>query len=510
MFAVSCSYDNLFQGALSDAYKAYQKWLTGVIALAICVSYMFVKIYEFPGPLPVQTLKSWIQFPTFPANFRIYRDTAIVVVISYFLLLDINSSYIWLCVFPLIAIGFIYSLFRELCRCSAAEHKDEDRVIKSGSPSTRAKVEEPSNDNVEIQKEPEDLEFIVMVPFCVLCALCTMAQLDSRATDRFVVSQFLLFLSSTLGVLTRMMIRLPAGASPVDVAPASELLQKSFLLLLLVTVHTVAAEALGEDVLLVCMPELVPVLLWFSIHLDRESPIISIDKIKPPKSVLIPLSAAAVASLAYLATSMDESGLSSCTRTMVACGVSGLLTYYVVFMLDQWPGQQPSANNSMAADTGLEEKSENQVGKDDNGATASSVAAPVQSEEQAGSSQEQEAMQLLMFWANALLIVAAALVLLKCVVARRLGLQEPLLDILCENFKLCRFSSEKMMDKLISLASIAQLYGTIGYVCSPVLLLCAQKYYVLGGHARLRRAVNISLSAARLKEFSVMLFRLFF
>uniref|UniRef100_A0ACD5XPZ3 Uncharacterized protein n=1 Tax=Avena sativa TaxID=4498 RepID=A0ACD5XPZ3_AVESA len=345
-----------------------------------------------------------------------------------------------------------------------------------------------------------------MVPFCVLCALCTMAQLDNRATDRFVVSQFLLFLSSTLGVLTRMMIRLPAGASP-DAAPASELLQKSFLLLLLVTVHTVAAEALGEDVVLVCMPEVVPVLLWLSIHLDRESPIISVDKIKLHKNVLIPFSAATIASLAYLAASMDESGLSRCTTTMVACGVSGLLTYYVVFMLDQWPGQQPSvSNNLVAADTGLEDTCENQVGKD-KGATASSEAA-VQSEEQAGSSQE--AMQLLMFWANALLTVAAALLLLKYVVARRLGLQEPLVDILCQNFKLCRFSSEKMMDKLIFLASIAQLYGAIGYVCSPVLLLCAQKYYVLGGHARLRRAVNFSLGAARLKEFSVMLLHLFF
>jgi len=253
-----------------------------------------------------------------------------------------------------------------------------------------------------------------MMPFCALCALCMLAHLNDRAADRFAVSQFLLFLSSTLGVLTRMMIRLPAGATP-DVTPASELLQKSFLLLLLVTVHTVAAEAFGEDMVLVCMPEVLPVLLWFSVHLDREDSIISIDKIKPYKSVLVPSTALVIAPIAYLATTMDESWLPGCTAIMVACGVSGLLTYYVVFMLHQWPGQQSAVSNNVAA-------------------TASSEVA-AQSKEQDGSSEE--VLQLLMFWATALLIAAAGLFLLKYVVASRLGLQEPLVDELCRNFKLC-------------------------------------------------------------------------
>jgi len=408
--AMTCSYDNLFQEALPDAYRASQKWLTGAIAVFICVSYMVVKIYEFPGPLPVQILKSWIKFPTCPANFRIYRDTAIVVTISYVLLLDINLSYLWLCIFPLIAIGFIYALFREL-RYSVEHHGEA------------------------VIKEPEELEFIVMMPFCALCALCMMAHLDDRAADRFVVSQFFLFLSSTLGVLTRMMIRLPSGAAP-DVTPASELLQKSFLLMLLVTVHTVAAEALGEGVVLVCMPEVVPMLLWFSVHLDRDNSIISIDKIKPYINLLVPLIAVV---MVPLATSMDESWLSSCTAIMVACGVSGLLTYYVVFMLHQWPaGQQSAIENNVAANIRIDDTclQYEKQGYKDKGATASlEVVALAQSKEQDGSSEDIG--QLLRFWANVLLKAAAALLLLKYVVARRIGLQQPLDDALCQNFRLC-------------------------------------------------------------------------
>jgi hypothetical protein len=228
-----------------------------------------------------------------------------------------------------------------------------------------------------------------------------------------------------------MMIRLPAaaGASP-NVTPASELLQKSFLLLLLVTVHTVAAEALGEDVLLVCMPEVVPVLLWFSVHLDRDNYIISIDKIKPYKDLLVVALVAVVAApLAYQATSMDESWLRICSAIMVACGVSGLLTYYVVFMMHQWPGQQYSVNISVVANCHDERQ-----GCKDNGDTASSEVV-VQSSQKDGSSEE--VLQLLMLWANALLKAATALLLLKNVVAHRLGLQEPLVDALCQNFQLC-------------------------------------------------------------------------
>lgn len=379
-----CTYDNFQEAWLLDAWKGYHELSTGIAEALICLFIMAVKVYEFPvDPL--------IKLPTTcRANFSIYRDTTVIVIISYVLLLDISLSNLWLSIFPAIAIVFIWMLCIKLCATSeGGEQADSSKGnhVPSAPGSKKA------------------LKEMTATAFSFF-ALLGMAQLDDSTVDRFAISQFLLFLSTTLGALTNMMMRLPAGISP-GIAPASELLHKAFLLLVLVTLHTVAAEALTEDMVWICMLELFPVLMWYGVHLDRDSSIISIDKIKPHKDSLIAImSAVVIALLPYLATSMDEFGLSSCTSVMLACGVSGILTYYVVFMLHQWPGQQSAVSNN------------------------------VQSEEQAGSSEE--AVQLLMFWANALLIVAAAMLLLKYVVARRLGLQEPLLNTLCRDFRLCR------------------------------------------------------------------------
>lgn len=409
-----CAYDNFQVTLLLDAWKGYQELLTGIVEVVICSLFMAVKVYEFPeDPL--------INLPTCPANIRIYRDTAVIVSISYVLLLDINLSYLWLSIFPAIAIVFICAL-----------------CIKLRPPCEGHERPESSNGDhgTTIPGSEKALQAMGAVPFLALLA---MAQLDDSTADRFAISQFLLFLSTTVGALTYMMMRLLTGVSP-GVAPASELLHKAFLLLVLVTVHTVAAEALGEDVVLFCILEVGPVLLWFILHLDRDSSIISIDKIKGHKNSLIVSSAVVIALLVYLATSMDESGLSICTSIMVACGVSGILTYYVAFMLNQWsPWQQSVVSKNVGANISIHHttslQSEKQVGKNE-GAAATSIVL-VQSEEQAGSSEE--AVQLLLFWANALLIAAAALLLLKYIVARRLGQQEPLLDVLCGRVLCGRF-----------------------------------------------------------------------
>uniref|UniRef100_A0A0D9Y819 Uncharacterized protein n=1 Tax=Oryza glumipatula TaxID=40148 RepID=A0A0D9Y819_9ORYZ len=182
---------------------------------------------------------------------------------------------------------------------------------------------------------------------------------------------------------------LAAGVAP-GVAAASELLRKASLVVLLVTVHAMAPELLGEDVVLVllCVPELVPALLWFSLNIDRGSQVITVDKIKSQRNVL-GAAAVAVLAFAYLAVSMDESGVSRCMMTSVSCGVSGLQVYYVVFMLSQWPAQG----------TGT-------------GASSSSV------------SYLEEAIKLLKFWADILLVAPAALLVPISVAAVRLGLHE--------------------------------------------------------------------------------------
>lgn len=427
-----CAYDNFQVAFVLDACKGYQEWVTGVTQVVICIAFVVVKIHEFPAvqwPAPPPLPSTAFILPACPANSRICRDTAVIVIISYVLLLDISLGYIWLAVFPAVAIAFIYALCTKLCPPPPAP------PAAAGCSELRPNSQD--NGGIDRKTRKRALKAMAAAPFF---ALLLMAQLEDEAANTFAVSQFLLFLSTTLGALAYMMMRLPA----CGVVPASELLHKAFLLLFLVTAHAMAAEALGEEAMVMaCAPELLPVVIWFGLHLDGNSSIISLDQMKRPgKYVLGVLAPVAVALLAYLATSMGESGLSRCTTILVSCGVSGLLTYYLAFMLRQWPGQQTAAGKiddvaPAPVDISLPPKKKGGKGKS---AAASSSGEAAQPEEQTvAASSSEDAVRLLELWAMFLLTVAAALLILQYVVARRLGLQESqLLDTFCRNFqRLC-------------------------------------------------------------------------
>lgn len=378
LIAVTCTLAsclvNFQVSQLSDdgfTNKEYSELVTGTMEVAICGPYIVVKSHEFmpkSTPAMVAPLKPWI---TCHPNVRIFRDTAILVLIAYVILVDISLSFVWLAIFPAIALVFILAMYLKFNR-------------RTGG--TSRKVNQGSSHVAETKIKTMEVGMIVMI---TLGALLGMDQLPDHAAAQFAISQFLLFLSCTVAALTRMMMKLPTGASP-GIALASEMLHKTLLLLLLATAHTAAAEWLGEDVVLLCLPEVIPVLLWFSLHLDRKpgsSSIISLNKVKPHKNWLIFLGAMVVAPpFAYLAKFMDEVGLFGwCTTFQVSCGVSGILTYYLAFMLSHWSKQQVAAAGN------------------DGGASG-----------------------MLKLWAYALLLAAASSLLLKCLVSARLGLQLPL------------------------------------------------------------------------------------
>ncbi|KAM3280279.1 hypothetical protein ACQJBY_047209 [Aegilops geniculata] len=369
MFTLASCLVNFQVSQLSDdgfTNKEYSELVTGTMEVAICGPYIVVKSHECLSNL--QERKSWI---TCRPNVWIFRDTVILVLIAYVILVDISLSFVWLAIFPVIALVFIRALHLKFNRRTGGSSR---------------KVNQGSSPVVETKMTTMEVGIIVVT---TLGALLGMDQLPDHEAARFTISLFLLFLSCTVAALTRMVMKLPAGASP-GIALATEMLHKTLLLLLLATAHTAAAEWLGEDAVLLCLPEVIPVLLWFSLHLDRKpgsSSIISVNKLKPYRNRLIFLGALVVAPpFAYLASSMDEAGLSGWSTTFqVSCGVSGILTYYLVFMLSHWPRQQVAA-----------------AGKD-GGASG-----------------------MLKLWAYALLIAAAASLLLKCLVSARLGLQLPL------------------------------------------------------------------------------------
>jgi hypothetical protein len=365
MPAVILSFLSSQVASLMQSYKNHELYFTGMIPVVLW--YMNARSYvdlELPLP-PLNFLPSFLSL-TFPKNIRIYIETAIVVVISYMSLLIVNWSYIWLVVFPIIAIGFIAALCSELSRQSGcgSQRRSDDGEAGAG------------------RKLAEGMEAAALVPYWLLCV---MGQFHA---DKFAVSQFLLFFSFMLGALTMMMSRLALTiAADRGVAPASELLRKASLVVLLVAVHAVAAELLGENVVLFCLPEIAPVLLWFSVRLDGDdgAGVITAAEIKLESRVLAVLGAASASAMPILANYMDESVLYWCAKALVSCGVSGLLVYYLVFLLCQWPGQDGTATP---------------FGK--------------------------EAVRLLIFWANALLTVVSTLLFTSLLVAARLVLQEPM------------------------------------------------------------------------------------
>ncbi|KAF2950015.1 hypothetical protein DAI22_01g160800 [Oryza sativa Japonica Group] len=359
---------SILASPLLKEFEEHNLQFTSIIPLFFFYSYISKFLSDLQGqPLPLVKLyaRALHRFTSCSssksrASLRIYMDTAVVVVLSYLSLLKINLSYIWLAVFPTLTLAFIAALFNEELR------GDRRAALKA----------------------------MVVVPYWVLCAMG-----QFHGGDSFAVSQFLLFLGSTLGALALMAARLSqlAGAAP-GLAPASELLRRATLVVMLVTAHAAAAELLGEaTIALLCLPELAPALFWFTLHLDGESsPAATIDGIKSHRNVLSVLAAAAVASVAYLAAAMGERGLSVSTITMVSCGVSGLLVRCAVVVLGQWPGQAETA-----------------------GSTAASL---------------MEVVLVLKFWGNTLLAVAAMLLLLALLTAFRLCLQEPMFATVAKCF----------------------------------------------------------------------------
>ena len=417
--------------------------------------------------------------PFMPPSILIFMDTGAAVLACYVLLLDINWSFKWLTMFPVMGIVFIYALSRlyskpysrgedreeagfipcskikegedreeaAVISCSQIkEGEDREEVaviscsqIKEGEDREEAavtfysQIKEEGDDghceanqgskgeNLSTRNTEESsnekitrviflqLELIGIITFGALWAMDELL-LDEHATDRFTISQFLLFLSFMLAALTSMMKRLPTDVSP-GIAPASELLHKTLLVLLLVTAHTVAAEALGEEVIILCMPEVIPaVLIWFSIHHGS----VSDQVMETYKSWEWRISLGAVVAL-FLAKIGESLRPGWCTTIFACCAVSGLLAHYVVFMLSHWPGQQPADDKQEPGKLLVQPADDKQD--------------PGKLDVQAADGKQDPgklAVELLRHWANDLLIAAAALLLLRYLLVHGLGWREAL------------------------------------------------------------------------------------
>lgn len=155
----------------------------------------------------------------------------------------------------------------------------------------------------------------------------------------FIHAHFLLFFSSMLGALAVMVATPPVAFSPgvVQVLPV---LHNICIVMLLITIHTMAAEWVGEDFLMVCMPELIAVQVGFTIGFGLTGHAVSVNSVTLLKSGVIILSSV-VAILAYLTNiyANDRKILASWYRRALWISIpSSALSYFDVWMLHQWPG----------------------------------------------------------------------------------------------------------------------------------------------------------------------------
>jgi hypothetical protein len=332
-------------------------------------------------------------------NNSLYIMTTISTVISYVELFQVNSSYICLALFPAIMIGFILVLRKKLNRRHGSQQCDDGEAstgsggdLGSGKEMKKAEGQEHGEASAghggdllgggTMEMNKAEVHELVTDISCWMFYIIR----QFLTADNFTVSLFLLFLSFNLGALTEMVTRLMLSGVAPGGTPASALLRKASLLVLLVAVHAVAVEFLGEQVVLFILPELAPLLLWLSVHIDRakEGPIVTAHKIALNRNVLIFLITVALpVVLACVAVTMDESIFSWVAKVVVSCGSSGHLVCYFAFMIPQWQGQDANATPFL-----------------------------------------EETVKLLKIWTKVLLITAAALVVPTSVAAVRLDLYE--------------------------------------------------------------------------------------
>ncbi|KAJ1283817.1 hypothetical protein BS78_03G155700 [Paspalum vaginatum] len=321
---------NDFQGLrLEAAMKAYvrNQLLTSAaiyLAFVCCLSILWLNVSSLVEPLHIP----WSQIRRSGA----YVKAALLIVVAYATLLVVNTRYISLFIMPIIMLVFIGALFVVVTQNGSHRDRDSnDAVVSVVSP-----VSEEADGNNGVDKD--NWLFLTAVLPCWLL-FCT----GHLKALELVVSQFLLFLSASLGELTLMMASLPS-----QVSPAFEAVHGASLVVVLVTAHTMAAELLGDVAVLVCTPELVAALLWLTIHLGHGgSATVSTVAAALRRADIMVLGAVlgAVAVLAYPAPiRADESSagaatndlLSSYMSALVACAFSVILLSLCVFALHQW------------------------------------------------------------------------------------------------------------------------------------------------------------------------------
>lgn len=296
---------------------------TGFVKIYLAIFYRFRrKLPRFPG------LGTWL------ASIQIYIGAAVDVLVCFGSLLRINLSYLCLAIVlvPLMAIFFISLLcFRhnQLSGTDDGKNKMMTRKKNSKKSTENFNIAVLLNNGLKTRVMPEEFNIVVLLAPHIILSVSGVVGDPDHDGNNYDISNLFMFLTCVLQELTLIMISR-------GIAPVSELLYKASLVVLLLTAHILAVNAFGKKAVLLLLPEVVPPLLWFSLHLDRRTPIINIQNIKGSEHfVLMPL---IVAILGYImVVPKDESLLVRLCWGSMSCFTSGLITYIILLVLRLWP-----------------------------------------------------------------------------------------------------------------------------------------------------------------------------
>lgn len=264
-----------------------------------------------------------------------YIWTGAMVLDDYVALLMINTENIVLVMIPAMLLFFIGKLGLER--------------MKSGTVEARSSVRD--HDGVEKQNIKEEmtnsshkLELFEFVSYLLQLSLVTLTLYKGHQGFTPVLSDVSLFLCSALGALGVMLASPLAG---VNCRAVSEqvlpVLHKTCAVVLSIAVHTLAAEWLGDDMVYVCLPELITVLVWFTVCFDKS---MSVSSFTSYKSQVIIVSSF----VAILACLISWNANDSNMRVMwiiwlfwISFSSSAICQFHVWF-LHCWPGSSSELN----------------------------------------------------------------------------------------------------------------------------------------------------------------------
>uniref|UniRef100_M8B460 Uncharacterized protein n=1 Tax=Aegilops tauschii TaxID=37682 RepID=M8B460_AEGTA len=211
--------------------------------------------------------------------------TTFAVLAAYALLLMISTNYIQIAAIPAIILAFIGALWGNFWVKGRLQHRNNNgTAANQGSGSGQAwRMLLPT----------------VLLSYCLqLIQLACAQATNGQQSDNFLLSHSLLFFSSALGALAVMIAALPIRANQC-VAQGQQLIHRTFIVVFMIAVHIMATEWMVEVMLLVCMPEFIASLVWFSVNFDHARCMAYIDKVTSRKSTVSFLTAA-VALLAFM------------------------------------------------------------------------------------------------------------------------------------------------------------------------------------------------------------------